>query len=169
MSGINGIVCSAGITIDKLAIRMSDEDWSKVIDVNLSSVFKLNRDACRIMLRGKVGGRVINISSIVGATGNVGQANYSAAKAGMIGMSKSLALEFASRGITVNCIAPGFISTPMTDILSEKQKESILKAIPMGRIGVARDVASAALFLASDASGYITGQTMHVNGGMAMY
>ncbi|MGN7661565.1 MAG: beta-ketoacyl-ACP reductase [Anaplasma sp.] len=168
MSGIDGVICSAGITIDKLSLRLADEDWDKVISVNLTSVFKINKKACRAMLPNK-SGRIINISSIVGCTGNIGQANYSASKAGIIGMSKSIALEFASRGITVNCIAPGFIDTPMVAPLPQKQKDLILGSIPMGRMGTPEDVASAVLFLASDASSYITGQTIHVNGGMAMY
>ena len=167
MSGIDGVVCSAGIVLDKLSLRITDEDWDKVIAINLSAVFRINRSACRAMLK-NAGGRIINISSIVGVTGNVGQANYSASKAGIIGMSKSLALEFASRGITVNCIAPGFIDTPMTAQLSEKQKEHILNNIPMGRMGTPEDIASVVLFLASNASSYITGQTVHVNGGMFM-
>ncbi|MFV9839194.1 MAG: 3-oxoacyl-[acyl-carrier-protein] reductase [Aaplasma endosymbiont of Hyalomma asiaticum] len=168
MSGIDGVICSAGITMDKLALRITDEDWDKVIAVNLTSVFKINRNACRAMLKNK-SGRVINISSIVGFTGNAGQANYTASKAGIIGMSKSIALEFAPRGITVNCIAPGFIETPMTQVLSEQQRERILNNIPMKRIGTAEEIASVALFLASDESRYITGQTIHVNGGMLMY
>ncbi|MCU7611663.1 3-oxoacyl-ACP reductase FabG [Anaplasma capra] len=168
MSGIDGVVCSAGITLDKLSLRITDEDWDKVIAVNLTSVFKINRGACRAMLKNKGGGRIINISSVVGVTGNVGQANYSASKSGIIGMSKSIALEFASRGITVNCVAPGFIDTQMTAQLSDKQKESILGNIPMGRMGTPEDVASVVLFLASNASSYITGQTIHVNGGMVM-
>lgn len=167
MSGIDGVVCSAGIVLDKLSLRITDEDWDKVIAINLSAVFRINKSACRAMLK-NAGGRIINISSIVGVTGNVGQANYSASKAGIIGMSKSLALEFASRGITVNCVAPGFIDTPMTAQLSEKQKEHILNNIPMGRMGTPEDISSVVLFLASDASSYITGQTIHVNGGMLM-
>ena len=168
MSGIDGVICSAGITMDKLSLRITDEDWDKVIAVNLTSVFKINRNACRAMLKNK-SGRVINISSVVGFSGNTGQANYSASKAGIIGMSKSMALEFASRGITVNCIAPGFIDTPMVQVLSEQQKEKILNSIPMRRVGTPEEVASATLFLASDESRYITGQTIHVNGGMLMY
>ena len=154
--------------MDKLSLRITDEDWDKVIAVNLTSVFKINRNACRAMLKNK-SGRVINISSVVGFSGNTGQANYSASKAGIIGMSKSMALEFASRGITVNCIAPGFIDTPMVQVLSEQQKEKILNSIPMRRVGTPEEVASATLFLASDESRYITGQTIHVNGGMLMY
>ncbi|MDB1135774.1 3-oxoacyl-[acyl-carrier-protein] reductase [Candidatus Anaplasma sp. TIGMIC] len=168
MSGIDGVVCSAGITIDKLSLRITDEDWDKVIAVNLTSVFKINRNACKAMLKNKFG-RIINISSVVGISGNVGQANYSASKAGIIGMSKTLALEFASRGITVNCVAPGFIDTPMVAVLPDKQKEQILSSIPLGRMGTAEEIASVVLFLASEESRYITGQTIHVNGGMLMY
>ncbi|WP_249549112.1 3-oxoacyl-[acyl-carrier-protein] reductase [Anaplasma phagocytophilum] len=168
LSGIDGVICSAGITRDKLSLRITDDDWNQVIAVNLTAVFKINRNACKAMLKNK-GGRIINLSSVVGISGNVGQANYTASKAGIIGMSKSLALEFASRGITVNCIAPGFIDTPMTSVLQEKQKEYILSSIPMGRMGTAEEIAYVALFLASDASKYITGQTIHVNGGMLMY
>ncbi|MEH0831427.1 3-oxoacyl-[acyl-carrier-protein] reductase [Anaplasma bovis] len=168
LSGIvDGVVCSAGITLDKLSLRMTDEDWARVIEVNLTSVFRINRSACRAMLKNKKG-RIVNISSVVGVTGNVGQVNYSASKAGIIGMSKSFAQEFASKGITVNCIAPGFIDTPMTGVLPEKQRENILNSIPMGRMGTSEEVASAVLFLVSDAGSYITGQTIHVNGGMVM-
>ncbi|AAZ68417.1 3-oxoacyl-[acyl-carrier-protein] reductase [Ehrlichia canis] len=168
MSGIDGIVCNAGITLDKLTLRTTDEDWNKVINTNLTTTFKLNRNACRAMLKNNQG-RVINISSVVAFTGNLGQANYSASKAGMIAMSKSIAREFASRNITVNCIAPGFIETPMTDVLSEEQRNNILTHIPMQRMGTPEEVAAAVLFLASDESRYITGQTLHVNGGMLMY
>ncbi|QJC27594.1 3-oxoacyl-[acyl-carrier-protein] reductase FabG [Anaplasma platys] len=167
MSGIDGVVCSAGITLDKLSLRITDEDWDKVIAVNLTSVFKINKSACRLMLKNK-SGRIINISSVVGITGNIGQANYAASKAGIIGMSKTMALEFASRGITVNCVAPGFIDTPMIETIPEKQREHILGSIPMGRMGSPEEIASVALFLASDESRYITGQTIHVNGGMIM-
>ncbi|QXK91937.1 3-oxoacyl-[acyl-carrier-protein] reductase [Neoehrlichia mikurensis] len=165
MDGLDGVVCNAGIALDKLTIRMSNEDWNKVINFNLTTTFKLNRNACKAMLK-KNSGRIINISSVVGITGNVGQVNYAASKAGIIGMSKSIALELAGRNITVNCIAPGFIDTPMTKVLSEKQKNYILEKIPMKRMGTPKEVASVALFLASDASQYITGQTIHVNGGM---
>ncbi|WDM84848.1 3-oxoacyl-[acyl-carrier-protein] reductase [Ehrlichia sp. JZT12] len=168
MSGIDGIVCNAGITLDKLTLRTSDEDWHKVINTNLTTTFKLNRNACRAMLKNSQG-RVINISSVVAFTGNPGQASYTASKAGMIAMSKSIAREFANRNITVNCIAPGFISTPMTDVLSEEQRNSILKHIPMQRMGTPEEIAAAVLFLASDESRYITGQTIHVNGGMLMH
>ncbi|KJV68848.1 3-oxoacyl-[acyl-carrier-protein] reductase [Candidatus Neoehrlichia procyonis] len=165
MSGLDGIVCNAGITLDKLTLRMSNEDWDKVINFNLSTTFKLNRNACKALLKNN-SGRIINISSVVGITGNIGQVNYAASKAGIIAMSKSIALEFANRNITVNCIAPGFIDTPMTSILSEKQKNYILEKIPMKRMGTPKEVAAVALFLASDVSQYITGQTIHVNGGM---
>ena len=168
MSGIDGIVCNAGITLDKLTLRTSDEDWHKVINTNLTTTFKLNRNACRAMLKNSQG-RVINISSVVAFTGNPGQVSYAASKAGMIAMSKSIAREFANRNITVNCIAPGFIATPMTDVLSEEQRNNILKNIPMQRMGTPEEIAAAVLFLASDESRYITGQTIHVNGGMLMY
>ena len=168
MSGIDGIICNAGITLDKLTLRTSDEDWNKVINTNLTTTFKLNRNACRVMLKNHKG-RVINISSIVAFTGNPGQASYTASKAGMIAMSKSIAREFANRNITVNCIAPGFISTPMTDVLSEEQRSNILQHIPMQRMGSPEEIANAVLFLASDESSYITGQTIHVNGGMLMH
>ncbi|AHX07752.1 3-oxoacyl-[acyl-carrier-protein] reductase [Ehrlichia chaffeensis str. Osceola] len=168
MSGIDGIICNAGITLDKLTLRTSDEDWHKVINTNLTTTFKLNRNACRAMLKNNQG-RIINISSIIAFTGNPGQASYSASKAGMIAMSKSIAKEFANRNITVNCIAPGFIETPMTDALSEEQRNNIITHIPMKRIGTPEEVAAAVLFLASDESKYITGQTLHINGGMLMY
>ena len=168
MSGIDGIVCNAGITLDKLTLRTSDEDWHKVINTNLTTTFKLNRNACRSMLKNNQG-RIINISSIIAFTGNPGQTSYAASKAAMIAMSKSIAKEFASKNITVNCIAPGFIATPMTDVLSEEQRSNIIANIPMKRIGTPEEVAAAVLFLASDESRYITGQTLHVNGGMLMY
>ena len=167
MEGLNGVICNAGITLDKLLLRTSDEDWYKVINTNLTTTFKLNRNACRAMLKNGYG-RIINISSIIALTGNQGQASYAASKAGIIAMSKSIAREFASRNITVNCIAPGFISTPMTDVLSEEQRTSIIKNIPMQRMGIPEEVATTVLFLASNASNYITGQTIHVNGGMLM-
>ncbi|AHX04281.1 3-oxoacyl-[acyl-carrier-protein] reductase [Ehrlichia japonica] len=168
MSGIDGIVCNAGITLDKLTLRTSDEDWHKVINTNLTTTFKLNRNACRSMLKNNQG-RIINISSIIAFTGNPGQTSYAASKAAMIAMSKSIAKEFASKNITVNCIAPGFIATPMTDVLSEEQRNNIIANIPMKRVGTPEEVAAAVLFLASDESRYITGQTLHVNGGMLMY
>lgn len=167
MGGVDILVNNAGITRDNLFMRMSDEEWAQVIDVNLTSSFRL----CRAVLRGMMKarwGRIVNITSIVGATGNPGQGNYAAAKAGLVGMSKSLAYEVISRGITVNCIAPGFIETPMTDKLNDEQKGRILSQIPAGRMGTSQDIAAAALYLASDEAGYVTGSTLHVNGGMAM-
>ena len=167
LGGIDILVNNAGITKDGLFVRMSDEDWDSVLDINLKSVFQLTRDAVYPMMRRK-GGRIINITSIVGVTGNPGQGNYCASKAGMIGMSKSLAMEIASRGVTVNCVAPGFISTPMTVALNDKQRDAILGTIPAKRLGAGEEVASAVVYLASDEAAYITGQTIHVNGGMAM-
>src|SRR5512134_3873291 len=164
---IDILVNNAGITRDMLAMRMKDEDWQAVIDVNLTAAFRLSRAAIRNMIKRRAG-RIISITSIVGTTGNPGQANYAAAKAGMVGMSKSLAAEVASRNITVNYVAPGFIETAMTDKLNDQQKERIKGAIPAGRIGQPAEVAGAVVFLASDEAGYLTGQTLHVNGGMAM-
>ncbi|MEE9314958.1 MAG: 3-oxoacyl-[acyl-carrier-protein] reductase [Rhizobiaceae bacterium] len=167
MEGIDILVNNAGITKDGLFVRMSDDDWDAVLDINLKSVFQLTRDVVYPMMRRK-GGRIINITSIVGVTGNPGQGNYCASKAGMIGMSKSLAMEIASRKVTVNCVAPGFIETPMTDALNDKQKDAILSTVPAKRLGTGEEVASAVVYLASDEASYITGQTVHVNGGMAM-
>ncbi len=164
---IDIVVNNAGFTRDGLAIRMKDEDWQKVLDVDLTAGFRLARAAMRGMMKRRWG-RVIGITSIVGVTGNPGQANYAAAKAGMIGMSKSLAQEVASRGITVNCVAPGFIATAMTEALPPEQAERLKAAIPAGRMGSPVDVAAAVLYLASDEAAYVTGQTLHVNGGMAM-
>lgn len=161
------LINNAGLTRDGLIMRMKDEDWETVLDVNLTAVFRLTRAAIKSMMKRK-SGTVINISSIVGVTGNPGQTNYAATKAGLIGFSKSLAQEVASRGITVNCVAPGFIKSPMTDILNDTQRSQILGRIPMGRIGDPSDIASACAFLASTGAKYITGQTIHVNGGMAM-
>jgi 3-oxoacyl-[acyl-carrier protein] reductase len=161
------LINNAGLTRDGLALRMKDEDWQRVIDVDLTAGFRLARAAMRGMMKRRWG-RIIGITSIVGVTGNPGQANYAAAKAGMIGMSKALAAEVASRGITVNCVAPGFIATPMTDALSDEQKNRLLGAIPAGRLGVSDDVASAVVYLAGEEAAYVTGQTLHVNGGMAM-
>ncbi|NVK34293.1 MAG: SDR family oxidoreductase, partial [Rhodobacteraceae bacterium] len=155
------------ITRDNLFMRMKDEEWDQVIEVNLNSGFRLCRAAIKGMMKRR-SGRIIGIASVVGVTGNPGQTNYAAAKAGMIGMYKSLAREVASRNITVNTIAPGFIETAMTDALNEKQKESILGSVPAGRLGTSEEIAAAALFLASQEAGYVTGQTIHVNGGMAM-
>ncbi len=164
---IDILVCNAGITKDNLALRIKNEDWDQVLDVNLKSTFILNRSAIKKMIRRKAG-RIINISSVVGFTGNPGQANYVASKAGMVGMSKSFAQEIASRGITINCVAPGFIQTAMTDVLNDVQKDGILKSIPMQKMGSPEDIAAGVAFLASDEAGYITGQTLHVNGGMLM-
>jgi 3-oxoacyl-[acyl-carrier protein] reductase len=163
------LVNNAGLTKDNLFMVMKDEQWDEVIAVNLTSTFMLMRAAARAMMRAKTGyGRIVNISSVSGIVGNPGQGNYAAAKAGMIGMSKSLAREVASRGITVNCIAPGFISTPMTDALNEKQVAIIKEAIPAQKFGTPNDVAVACVYLASPEGGYVTGQTLHVNGGMVM-
>jgi 3-oxoacyl-[acyl-carrier protein] reductase len=167
MGSVDILVNNAGITKDGLAMRMSDEDWQSVIDVNLTAVFRLSRAAVRGMMKARWG-RIINISSVVGTTGNAGQVNYAASKAGMVGLSKSLAAEVASRGITVNCIAPGFIETAMTEKLNEAQRGSILASVPMGRMGRADEIASAVLYLASPEAGYVTGATLHVNGGMDM-
>ncbi len=167
MGGIDIMLCNAGITKDSLSMKMKTEDFQKVIDINLTSTFILNRDMAKKMMRRKYG-RIINTASIVGVMGNPGQANYVASKAGMIGMTKSIALEYASRGITINCIAPGFIKTPMTDVLTDEQKNAMLSRIPEGRFGNPDDIANTAIFLASDEAAYITGQTIHVNGGMLM-
>ncbi|MGI9372551.1 MAG: 3-oxoacyl-[acyl-carrier-protein] reductase, partial [Hyphomicrobiales bacterium] len=167
MEGLDILVNNAGITRDNLAMRMKDDEWDQVIAVNLTASFRLARNCLRGMMKRRHG-RIIGITSIVGTTGNPGQMNYAASKAGMVGMSKALAQEVASRGITVNCIAPGFIETPMTDALNDKQREAILGTIPSGRLGQADEIAAAALYLASDEAAYITGQTLHVNGGMAM-
>ncbi len=167
MGGLDILINNAGITKDGLAMRMKDEDWQSVIDVNLTSNFRLSRAAMRGMMK-KRWGRIINITSIVGVTGNPGQANYVASKAGLIGLTKSLAQELGSRNVTVNCVAPGFIATPMTDVLNDKQKEGILSRIPAGRMGGPADIAAAVIYLASDEASYVTGQTLHVNGGMAM-
>lgn len=167
MGSVDVLVNNAGITRDNLFMRMSDEEWQSVLDVNLTSTFRLCRGVLRGMMKARWG-RIINISSIVGATGNPGQGNYAASKAGMVGMSKSLAAEVASRGITVNCVAPGFIATAMTDKLNDEQKGRILTQIPAGRMGDAGEIAAAVLYLASPEAGYVTGATLHVNGGMAM-
>lgn len=167
MGGLHILVNNAGITRDNLFMRMKDAEWQDVIDVNLTSTMRLMKSVMRPMMKQKWG-RVINISSIVGVTGNAGQVNYAASKAGMIGMTKSYAQEIASRGITANCVAPGFIETAMTAELPDAVKESMLGAIPMGRMGDAGEIASAVAYLASEEASYITGQTLHVNGGMAM-
>jgi 3-oxoacyl-[acyl-carrier protein] reductase len=167
MGALDILVNNAGITKDGLAMRMKDEDWAAVIDVNLTASFRLARAAMRGMMK-KRHGRIINITSVVGVTGNPGQANYVASKAGVIGLTKSLAQELAARNVTVNAVAPGFIATPMTDVLNDKQKEMILGRVPAGKLGTPDDVAAAVLYLASDEANYVTGQTLHVNGGMAM-
>jgi 3-oxoacyl-[acyl-carrier protein] reductase len=167
MGGVDILVNNAGLTRDGLAMRMKDEDWQKVIDVNLTAGFRLARAALRGMMK-KRWGRIIGITSVVGVTGNPGQANYAAAKAGMIGMSKALAQEVASRNITVNCVAPGFIETQMTGALNDDQKSRIMTSIPAGRLGQSAEVAAAVVYLASPEAAYVTGQTIHVNGGMAM-
>jgi 3-oxoacyl-[acyl-carrier protein] reductase len=161
------LVANAGITKDGLLMRMKDDDWDQVIRVNLESYFRLSRAATKGMMRRRYG-RIVGITSVVGVMGNPGQANYAASKAGMIGFSKSLAQEVATRGITVNCVAPGFIESPMTDALNEQQKAQILATIPSGKLGQGADVAAACVYLASEEAGYVTGQTLHVNGGMAM-
>jgi len=161
------LVANAGITKDGLLMRMKDEDWEAVLRVNLESYFRLCRAATRGMMRRRYG-RIVGITSVVGVMGNPGQANYAASKAGMIGFSKSLAQEVATRGITVNCVAPGFIESPMTDALTDAQKAAILATIPSGKLGAGADVAGACVYLASEEAGYVTGQTLHVNGGMAM-
>ena len=167
MGQIDILVNNAGLTRDNLSMRMKDEEWQDVIDVNMTATFKMAKAVQRGMMKRRHG-RIINIASVVGVTGNPGQCNYVASKAGMIGWSKAMAQEVASRGITVNCIAPGFIATPMTEVLTDEQKERINSGIPAGRMGSAEDIAAAALFLASDNASYVTGQTLHVNGGMAM-
>ena len=167
MGRVDILVNNAGLTRDNLSMRMKDEEWQDVIDVNLSAPFRLARAVQRGMMKNRWG-RIINITSVVGTTGNPGQANYCAAKAGMTGWTKAMAAEIASRGITVNCIAPGFIATAMTEVLADEQKERINATIPMGRMGAAPDIAAAAVYLASAEAAYMTGQTLHVNGGMAM-
>lgn len=167
MGGLDILVNNAGITKDQIFMRMSDEDWQTVIDVNLTATMRLCRAVMRPMMKARWG-RIINISSIVGATGNPGQVNYAASKAGMVGMTKSIAYEVASRGITANCVAPGFIATAMTEKLTDDQKEKINGQIPAARMGTPEEIAAAVLYLASPEAGYVTGSTLHVNGGMAM-
>lgn len=167
MGQVDILVNNAGLTKDGLVLRMSDEDWEKVISVDLAAPFRLTRAALKFMLRRRAG-RIINIGSIVGTTGNPGQANYCAAKAGLVGLTKSLAQEVASRGITVNLVAPGFIETPMTDALTDAQRTDLSAKIPLGRLGTPRDIAAAVVYLAADEAGWVTGATLHVNGGMAM-
>jgi 3-oxoacyl-[acyl-carrier protein] reductase len=164
---VNILVNNAAVTQDNLIMRMKDEEWSQVLETDLTSVFRLTKACVRDMLKARAG-RIINIGSIVGTTGNPGQANYSAAKAGILGFSKSVALEIGSRGITVNTVSPGFISTDMTDVLTDEQREAIFQRIPMQKLGTVQDIAATVLFLASPGAGYITGQTIHVNGGMYM-
>jgi 3-oxoacyl-[acyl-carrier protein] reductase len=167
MGSVDILVNNAGITKDNLFMRMSDEEWASVLDVNLTATMRLCKGVVRGMMKARWG-RIVNISSIVGATGNPGQANYAASKAGMVGMSKSIAYEVASRGITVNCVAPGFIATAMTDKLTDEQKDKINVQIPAARMGTPEEIAAAVLYLASNEAGYMTGATLHVNGGMAM-
>lgn len=167
MGQLDILVCNAGVTRDNLFVQMRDEEWEQVINVNLSATFRLTRAATKLMMRKRFG-RLIGITSVVGVTGNAGQSNYTAAKAGMIGMFKSIGQEYARRNVTANCIAPGFIATPMTDALNDKQKAAILEKVPAGKLGTADDIAAAAVYLASAEAAYVTGQTLHVNGGMAM-
>jgi 3-oxoacyl-[acyl-carrier protein] reductase len=167
LGGLDILVNNAGVTRDNLFMRLKDEDWDLVLAVNLTAAFRLSRAAVKSMMRRRYG-RIVSIGSVVGTSGNPGQGNYAASKAGLIGMSKSLAAEVASRNITVNIVAPGFIESPMTEVLNEKQREGILADVPMGRLGQGADVAAAVAYLASDEAGYVTGQTLHVNGGMAM-
>ncbi|MGL5363758.1 MAG: 3-oxoacyl-[acyl-carrier-protein] reductase [Bosea sp. (in: a-proteobacteria)] len=167
MGGLDILVNNAGVTRDNLFLRMKDEEWEAVLNVNLTAAFRLMRASVKGMMRRRHG-RIISIGSVVGTTGNPGQGNYAASKAGLIGMSKALAAEVASRGITVNVVAPGFIESPMTEALNEKQREGILANVPMGRLGSGSDIAAAVLYLSSDEAAYLTGQTLHVNGGMAM-
>lgn len=168
MGGVDILVNNAGITRDQIFMRMSDEDWQNVIDVNLTATMRLCRGVMRPMMKARWG-RIVNISSIVGATGNPGQANYAASKAGMVGLTKSIAYEVASRGITANCVAPGFIATAMTDKLTDDQKDKINAQIPAARMGTPEEIAAAVLYLASAEAAYVTGATLHVNGGMAMF
>ncbi|HEV7323609.1 MAG TPA: 3-oxoacyl-[acyl-carrier-protein] reductase [Bosea sp. (in: a-proteobacteria)] len=167
LGGLDILVNNAGVTRDNLFMRLKDEDWDLVLAVNLTAAFRLSRAAVKTMMRRRYG-RIVSIGSVVGTSGNPGQGNYAASKAGLIGMSKSLASEVASRNITVNVVAPGFIESPMTDVLNDKQREGILADVPMGRLGQGADVAAAVAYLASEEAGYVTGQTLHVNGGMAM-
>lgn len=167
MEKLDILVANAGITRDNLFVQMNDEDWESVININLTATFRLSRAAMKTMMRRRHG-RIIGITSVVGVTGNPGQGNYTAAKAGMIGMMKSIAKEYARRGVTANCVAPGFIASPMTDKLNDKQREAILQMVPANRLGSGEDIAAAVVYLASDEAAYVTGQTLHVNGGMAM-
>lgn len=165
MGGVDVLICNAGLTRDNLAMRMTDAEWDMVLNVNLKSAFILNRAAIKKMMKRRWG-RIINIASIVGVMGNPGQANYAASKGGLIAMSKSIAKEVATRGITINCVAPGFIRTPMTDVLTDDQKSALLSKVPMGALGVPEDIAAGIMYLASDEAKYVTGQTLNINGGM---
>ena len=165
--GISILVNNAGITRDNLLMRMKDEDWQAILDTNLTSVYRASKAVMRGMMKARRG-RIVNIASVIGLTGNPGQANYTASKAGIIGLIKTVGAEYAKRGVTANCIAPGFIKTPMTDALNDKQRETILAKVPAARLGTAEDIAAAAVYLSSNEAGYVTGQTLHVNGGMAM-
>ena len=167
MGKIDILINNAGITKDGLSMRMTDEQWQKVLDINLTAAFRLSRAVIVGMMKRRYG-RIVNMASVVGVMGNAGQANYGASKGGLIAMSKCMAQELAGRGITINCVAPGFIKTPMTDVLSESAKQALSQKIPMGRLGLPEDIANAVIFLASDEASYITGQTINVNGGMAM-
>ena len=167
MGQLDILVANAGITRDNLFVQLRDEDWNDVINVNLTATFRLTRAATKLMMRKRFG-RIIAITSVVGVTGNAGQVNYASSKAGLIGMMKSVAQDYARRNVTANCIAPGFIATPMTDVLNEKQRETVLGKVPAGRLGTPDDIAAAAVYLASNEAAYVTGQTLHVNGGMAM-
>ena len=167
MGGLDILVNNAGLNRDNLAVRMKDDEWQDVLDVNLGAAFRLSRACLKGMMKQRWG-RIVSITSVVGATGNPGQANYAASKAGMTGLSKSLAAEIASRGITVNCLAPGFIVTAMTDALPDGQRDALLQSVPLGRLGEAEDVAAGVVYLASEEAAYVTGQTLHINGGLAM-
>jgi 3-oxoacyl-[acyl-carrier protein] reductase len=167
MQKLDILVANAGVTKDNLFVQLKDEDWDQILAINLTATFRLTRAAVSRMMRRRFG-RVIGITSVVGVTGNPGQGNYTASKAGMIGMMKSVAAEYAKRNVTANCIAPGFITSPMTDKLNDKQKEAILSRVPAGKMGTAADIGAAAVYLASDEAAYVTGQTLHINGGMAM-
>jgi 3-oxoacyl-[acyl-carrier protein] reductase len=167
MEKLDILVANAGVTKDNLFVQLRDEDWETVININLTATFRLSRAAMKTMMRRRHG-RIIGITSVVGVTGNPGQGNYTAAKAGMIGMMKSIAKEYAKRGVTANCVAPGFIATPMTDKLNDKQREAIMTMVPANRLGTPDDIAAAVVYLASEEAAYVTGQTLHVNGGMAM-
>ncbi|GJD91813.1 MULTISPECIES: 3-oxoacyl-[acyl-carrier-protein] reductase [Methylobacterium] len=167
MGPLDILVNNAGITRDNLSMRMKDEEWEQVLTVNLTAAFRLSRAALKGMMRRRAG-RIVNIGSVVGTTGNPGQANYAAAKAGLVGLTKALAAEVASRNVTVNCVSPGFITSPMTDVLNDKQREGILGRVPAGRLGTGQEIGAAVVYLASDEAAYVTGHNLHVNGGMAM-